>query len=73
MKLSIALIFLSGLTLSLAVSRSKRAAYELPDGADLIVGSVRTSFICSNEGYYADIQNNCQIFHVCHTAYHTDG
>ncbi|CAL1290727.1 unnamed protein product [Larinioides sclopetarius] len=73
MKLSIAIVFLSGLTLSLAASRSKRAAYELPDGAELIVGSVKTSFVCSNEGYYADIDNNCQIFHVCHTAVNADG
>ncbi|KAF8782761.1 uncharacterized protein LOC129963699 [Argiope bruennichi] len=73
MKLSIALVFLSTLALSLAASRSKRAAYELPDGAELIVGAVRTTFVCSNEGYYADIDNNCQIFHVCHTAVHADG
>ncbi|CAL1290732.1 unnamed protein product [Larinioides sclopetarius] len=73
MKLSITLIVLSTLALSLAVSRSKRAAYDLPDGAELIVGAVRTTFVCSNEGYYADIDNNCQIFHVCHTAVHADG
>ncbi|KAF8782758.1 hypothetical protein HNY73_013003 [Argiope bruennichi] len=73
MKLSIALIFLSGLALSLSASRSKRAAYELPDGAELIVGPIRTTFVCSNEGYYADIENNCQIFHICHTAVHADG
>ncbi|XP_055934222.1 uncharacterized protein LOC129963724 [Argiope bruennichi] len=73
MKLAIALVFLSGVVLTLAASRSKRAAYELPDGAELIVGTVRTSFACSNDGYYADIENNCQIFHVCHTAVHADG
>ncbi|GBL87672.1 hypothetical protein AVEN_81303-1 [Araneus ventricosus] len=53
--------------------QSKRAAYELPDGAELIIGAVRTSFICNNEGYYADIENNCQIFHICHIAFHADG
>ncbi|GBL87668.1 hypothetical protein AVEN_81300-1 [Araneus ventricosus] len=57
----------------MAASRSKRAAYELPDGAELIVGPIRTTFVCSNEGYYADIDNNCQIFHICHTAFHADG
>ncbi|GIZ01051.1 hypothetical protein CEXT_625961 [Caerostris extrusa] len=64
---------LSGLALSLAASRSKRAAYELPDGAELLVGAVKTSFACANDGYYADIDNNCQIFHVCHTVVKPDG
>ncbi|GIY12241.1 hypothetical protein CDAR_225711 [Caerostris darwini] len=73
MNLSIALIFLSGLALSLAASRSKRAAYELPDGAELLVGAVKTSFACANDGYYADIDNNCQIFHVCQTVVKPDG
>ncbi|PRD27809.1 UNVERIFIED_CONTAM: hypothetical protein NCL1_34318 [Trichonephila clavipes] len=73
MKLSIALIFVSGLALSMAASRAKRAAYDLPDGAELLVGPVRTSFVCSNDGYYADIENNCQIFHVCHTVVSPDG
>ncbi|GFU29277.1 chitin-binding type-2 domain-containing protein [Nephila pilipes] len=73
MKLCLALLFVSGLALSAAASRSKRAAYDLPDGAELLVGAVRTSFVCNNEGYYADIDNNCQIFHVCHTVTHADG
>ncbi|GFX04450.1 chitin-binding type-2 domain-containing protein [Trichonephila clavipes] len=73
MKLGVALLLFSGLALSLAASRSKRAAYELPDGAELIVGAVRTTFVCNNDGYYADMDNNCQIFHVCQTATHADG
>lgn len=72
MRISICLV-LTGLTLVLAASRSKRAAYDLPDGADLIIGAVRTTFVCSSDGYYADQDNNCQIFHVCHTAINPDG
>lgn len=72
MKVSIFLV-LVGFTLVLAASRSKRAAYDLPDGAELLIGGVRTAFFCSNDGYYADIDNNCQIFHVCHTVVHPDG
>ncbi|GIY12239.1 chitin-binding type-2 domain-containing protein [Caerostris darwini] len=58
-----------------AKSRSKRAAFDLPDGADLLVGSVRTTFTCPQgaEGYYADTENSCQIFHVCHTVQQEDG
>ncbi|GFR06739.1 chitin-binding type-2 domain-containing protein [Trichonephila clavata] len=52
---------------------SKRAAYELPDGAELIVGAIRTTFVCSNDGYYADMDNNCQIFHICQLATHAEG
>ncbi|UYV62199.1 hypothetical protein LAZ67_1008193 [Cordylochernes scorpioides] len=56
-----------------ALKRSKRQAYELPDGAELLVGSLRTTFQCPGDGFYADVDNNCQIFHVCHTAVHEDG
>lgn len=55
-------------------SRSKRAAYELPDGADLVVGSIKTSFNCpAKNGYFADVDNNCQIFHVCNVVTYPDG
>ncbi|GIY12240.1 chitin-binding type-2 domain-containing protein [Caerostris darwini] len=73
MKVSFALILLSGLAFASAGSRSKRAAYDLPDGAELIVGDVRTTFVCSDNGYYADMDNNCQIFHVCHEVVHNNG
>ncbi|CAN7938597.1 unnamed protein product [Ixodes hexagonus] len=56
------------------VFQSKRAAYELPDGADLIVGSIKTSFNCpAKNGYFADVDNNCQVFHVCNVVTHPDG
>lgn len=56
-------------------SRTKREAFDLPDGADLLVGNIRTSFSCpqNGHGYYADIENNCQIFHVCNTVENADG
>ncbi|KFM82445.1 hypothetical protein X975_10986, partial [Stegodyphus mimosarum] len=53
--------------------RAKREAYDLPDGADLLVGPIKTTFFCFNDGYYADIDNNCQIFHVCHSVETEDG
>ncbi|XP_064487304.1 uncharacterized protein LOC135399412 [Ornithodoros turicata] len=54
--------------------RSKRAAYELPDGVEFIVGSVKTSFQCpARNGYFADVDNNCQLFHVCNVVTHPDG
>ncbi|KAH9361167.1 hypothetical protein HPB48_003029 [Haemaphysalis longicornis] len=54
--------------------KSKRAAYELPDGVEFLVGSVKTSFSCpAKNGYYADVDNNCQIFHVCNVVPKDDG
>ncbi|XP_023214565.1 uncharacterized protein LOC111617518, partial [Centruroides sculpturatus] len=47
----------------------KRQAYELPDGAHLLIGSIRTNFFCDKDGYFADVENHCQIFHVCHTSF----
>jgi hypothetical protein len=46
-----------------------RMAYELPAGSDLILNSaVKTTFSCDNRiyGYYADVDNDCQLFHVCY-------
>lgn len=58
-----------------AKSRSKREAFDLPDGADLLVGSVRTNFACPQGavGYFADTENDCKIFHVCNTIVEEDG
>lgn len=57
-----------------AVPRTKRAAYELPDGAELLVGSVKTSFTCpAKNGYFADVDNACLLFHVCNVVTKDDG
>lgn len=55
--------------------QSKREAFDLPDGADLLVGSVRTNFACPQGavGYFADTDNDCKIFHVCNTIVEEDG
>lgn len=52
---------------------TKKTKYALPEGAELLVGPVRSTFTCFANGYYADVDNNCQIFHVCYSAEHTDG
>ncbi|XP_074596575.1 uncharacterized protein LOC141851703 [Brevipalpus obovatus] len=61
------LVLALGLTLVYAASlkRNKRAAYELPDGIEFYLGNIRTTFQCPGAGYYADMDNNCQLFHVC--------
>uniref|UniRef100_T1J0R0 Chitin-binding type-2 domain-containing protein n=1 Tax=Strigamia maritima TaxID=126957 RepID=T1J0R0_STRMM len=48
-------------------STNPSTAYALPSGSEIIVGAIRTSFSCDNRiyGYYADPDNNCQIFHIC--------
>ncbi|XP_064487284.1 uncharacterized protein LOC135399336 [Ornithodoros turicata] len=58
---------------AVALPRTKRQAYHLPDGAELIVGNIVTSFRCQGDGYYADIDNDCKIFHVCTKVTHADG
>lgn len=56
-------------------NRSKRAAYELPADAELVVGSYQTTFSCEGfkYGYYADTDNECKIFHICHEVELADG
>ncbi|XP_013775903.1 uncharacterized protein LOC106460713 [Limulus polyphemus] len=48
--------------------QAKRSAYELPDGAELIIGPMKTTFSCEgrHSGYYGDVDNRCEIFHICH-------
>ncbi|XP_064485480.1 uncharacterized protein LOC135397873 [Ornithodoros turicata] len=68
------LIVLGVIVAAFAVPRSKRAAYDLPDGAELLVGAYKTSFQCpARNGYFADTDNNCQLFHVCNVVTHPDG
>ncbi|PRD34785.1 UNVERIFIED_CONTAM: hypothetical protein NCL1_13587 [Trichonephila clavipes] len=66
-------LLLSVALAAVAPKRAKREAYDLPDGADILVGPVKTTFSCFNDGYYADVDNNCQIFHVCHSVDKDDG
>ncbi|XP_013791035.1 uncharacterized protein LOC106474884 [Limulus polyphemus] len=60
---------------AVALSRAKRAAYELPSGSEFIVGAIKTTFSCVglHSGYYADVDNNCLIFHICHPQTLPDG
>ncbi|XP_026671507.1 uncharacterized protein LOC108627682 [Ceratina calcarata] len=47
--------------------RNKTAGLTLPDNATLIRENIVDSFSCQERiyGYYADMENDCQIFHVC--------
>nr|ABZ81537.1 chitin binding peritrophin-A domain-containing protein [Artemia franciscana] len=50
--------------------------YILPDGTDSFLnGGLKTTFSCEGEnyGYYADVDNNCQIFHVCQPVVDAEG
>jgi hypothetical protein len=72
---SVAVIALAVVAIAVALPRNKRQAFFLPDGVELIVGPINTNFNCDGlrYGYYADIDNNCQIFHVCNPITHADG
>lgn len=39
----------------------------LPSNASAIRSDITDNFSCANKayGYYADVENDCQIFHVC--------
>ncbi|XP_013785270.1 uncharacterized protein LOC106469326 [Limulus polyphemus] len=67
------LVVLVCFVVALANAETKRKAYDLPDGVKLLLGKVDTSFVCSNDGYYADVGNKCKIFHVCETVRYPNG
>ncbi|GAB6024864.1 hypothetical protein CHUAL_009978 [Chamberlinius hualienensis] len=49
------------------IKRQAPTAYVLPDGVELILGQINGGFSCEGRiyGYYADVNNDCRIFHVC--------
>ena len=49
-------------------SPANAVAYTFPSEADsLLKSQLKTSFSCEGKayGYYADVDNNCQVFHIC--------
>lgn len=53
---------------TLVAATSARMAYQLASGFEDIIGqSIVESFTCDNRpyGYYADMDNDCKLFHVC--------
>lgn len=56
------------LLLSLCGVSQGRLAFVLPDRAETLLSApLDTSFSCQDKiyGYYADMANNCEVFHVC--------
>uniref|UniRef100_A0A147BDV4 Putative cuticular protein n=1 Tax=Ixodes ricinus TaxID=34613 RepID=A0A147BDV4_IXORI len=45
--------------------RLKRQTYSLPRGSELLLEPLRTTFQCRHDGYFADIDNNCRVYHIC--------
>jgi len=50
-----------------AVMAQQPTNYNLADGADEVLGTVNQGFNCDGRayGYYADVGNDCKVFHVC--------
>ncbi|XP_043262339.1 U-scoloptoxin(01)-Er1a-like [Colletes gigas] len=47
--------------------KNKTGGLELPNNATLIRENIVDNFSCQDRiyGYYADMENDCQVFHVC--------
>ncbi|XP_076366071.1 uncharacterized protein LOC143254996 [Tachypleus tridentatus] len=47
--------------------QSEVFSFKLPAGAELLVSNLDISFSCQDRiyGYYADMSNDCKVFHVC--------
>ncbi|KAK8782984.1 hypothetical protein V5799_015675 [Amblyomma americanum] len=66
-------IALLGVAAARPGARHRREAYLLPDGAELLLGTVKTTFKCPSDGYFADVDNDCKVFHICHDAFGPEG
>ena len=63
-----ALAIMAPLISSAPQSAATALAYTLPaDAKTLLKTQLKTSFSCEGKayGYYADVSNNCQVFHIC--------
>jgi len=51
----------------ISVVSSARMAFKLAAGIENFITNIDKSFTCDgkNYGYYADVQNECKLFHVC--------
>ncbi|KAK7073964.1 hypothetical protein SK128_013279 [Halocaridina rubra] len=57
-------VFVSALLVAVAA----RSAYQFSDGyLDILGGEPNPSFDCAGRsyGYYADVSNDCRVFHIC--------
>jgi len=64
-KLIIASICCFAICYAATLTRHKREAFQLPDGVQAYIPAIKPNFKCSSGGYFADIENDCKIFHVC--------
>ena len=63
-----ALAIMAPLISSAPQSPANALAYTFPaDAETLLKSQLKTSFSCDGKayGYYADVDNNCQVFHIC--------
>ncbi|XP_043190283.1 U-scoloptoxin(01)-Er1a-like isoform X1 [Amphibalanus amphitrite] len=72
---AMARLLFATLAAALVAMVTARMAYELSDGADSIVPNLVQSFSCDGRayGYYADVSNDCQLFHICVPVLGADG
>uniref|UniRef100_A0AAG5D5J9 Chitin-binding type-2 domain-containing protein n=1 Tax=Anopheles atroparvus TaxID=41427 RepID=A0AAG5D5J9_ANOAO len=68
--LALLLVLVASIDARILPSRSKQVkvySYVLPAGAEEIRDDINHSFACANrsDGFYVDIDNDCQIFHRC--------
>ncbi|KAK8782607.1 hypothetical protein V5799_016052 [Amblyomma americanum] len=55
-------------------AQARRQAVALPDGVELLLGrALSSSFQCQRDGYYADQETDCRVFHVCRGVAKEDG
>ena len=67
--------FIMAVATVVAVCQVDSQTYILPDGSDTLINNLKTTFSCDNRpyGYYADVDNDCKVFHVCQPIDGEDG
>ena len=61
--------------LSVGIAVEGRMAFRFAAGIDNLIQEIDETFTCDDKsyGYYADVQNECKIFHVCNPIMNEDG
>lgn len=66
--------FILQLTISYSYVEAQQSFMALPDGIENVLGfKPRSSFKCTKDGYFGDVENDCKLFHLCQQTKYPNG
>lgn len=58
--------FFRFLAIFVTIATEELLEFYIPEGVtSLHISAITSEFMCTKVGYFADVDNNCEIFHIC--------